>query len=80
MNTNVMFLVAAVVLSAVGALVVWLFSRPRRPKGSSVEQFSRHLDALSPERRGVRPPSAMPRHTMNGRDDDLRGRRTGTGA
>jgi hypothetical protein len=80
-NSNVLFLVAALVLSVLGATIVWLLSRPRRPKGSSVEQFNRHLRALSTERggpfhapSGVRPIDPSQHDPVP--DDD---RRAGTG-
>jgi hypothetical protein len=80
MNSNVLFLVAALVLSVLGAMVVWLLSRPRRPKGSSVDQFNRHLRALSTERGTFHAPSGVrpidPSQPDPVHDDD---RRAGTG-
>ena len=52
MTIPVLFLVGAVGLSVVLSVVVWLFSRPRKPKfGSTVETFSSDLSALAPSRR-----------------------------
>ena len=52
MTIPVLFLIGAVGLSVVLGLVVWLFSRPRKPKfGSTVDTFSSDLSALAPSRR-----------------------------
>ena len=52
MTIPVLFLIGAVGLSAILGIVVWLVSRPRKPKfGSTVETFSNDLSALAPSRR-----------------------------
>jgi len=49
MNTPVLFLLGAVALSALGGMAVWIASRPRPEKfGSSIDTFTRDLDALAP--------------------------------
>lgn len=49
MNEPVLFLLGAVALSALGGLIVWVLSRPRREKfGSTINSFSRDLNALAP--------------------------------
>ena len=49
MNTPVLFLLGALALSALGAMIVWAASRPRKERfGSSVQSFSQNLDALAP--------------------------------
>ena len=52
MTIPILFLLGAVGLSIFLGVVVWLFSRPRKPKfGSTVETFSSDLSALAPLRR-----------------------------
>ena len=49
MNEPVLFLLGAVALSALGGLIVWVLSRPRREKfGNTIDTFSRDLSALAP--------------------------------
>lgn len=49
MTTPILFLLGAVALSALGGLIVWIASRPRPERfGSTIETFSRDLDALAP--------------------------------
>ncbi len=51
MNTPILFLLGALALSMLGGMVVWLSSRPRKERfGSTIETFSRDLDALAPNR------------------------------
>jgi hypothetical protein len=57
----ILFLLIAVVISAVGMLIVWL--RNRKPSGwdTGITDFAREMDALAPEEqvepnRTVRPP------------------------
>jgi len=58
-TTPVLFLLGAVALSALGGMGVWIASRPRPEKfGSSIETFSRDLDALAPP--GTRPSPTRP--------------------
>ena len=53
MNEPVLFLLGAVALSALGGLIVWVLSRPRREKfGNTIDTFSRDLSALAPPGRG----------------------------
>jgi hypothetical protein len=52
--TNLLFLLAAVVVAAVGIAVLWAHSRSPRSMDSGVEGFNRQMDALSPRDR--RPP------------------------
>ena len=52
--SNLLFLVAAVVVAALGIAVLWARSRAPRSVDSGVEGFSRQMDALSP--RGERRP------------------------
>jgi hypothetical protein len=52
--SNLLFLVAAVVVAALGIAVLWARSRAPRSVDSGVEGFSRQMDALSPRDR--RPP------------------------
>lgn len=61
MSNPVLFLLGAVALSSLGAMVVWLLSRPRKERfGSSIDSFNRDLSALAPP--GSRPnPPASPR-------------------
>jgi len=49
--TSLLYLLIAVVLSALGSLILWL--RHRRPTSleSGIDSFSRELKALAPERR-----------------------------
>jgi hypothetical protein len=52
----VLFLLGAVTLSILGAMVVWLLSRPRKERfGESIHSFRQDLSALAP------PPPAPPR-------------------
>lgn len=59
---NLVYLLIAVGLSAVGLLALWLRSRPSpaSPR-SSVEQFNEKMRALSPESDETRRPSARER-------------------
>lgn len=49
--SGVAFLLMAVGLSLFGSLVIWLLSRKPTRWDSGIEDFSRHLHALSPENR-----------------------------
>lgn len=68
MNEPVLFLLGAVALSALGGLIVWVLSRPRREKfGNTIDTFNRDLSALAPpgrnqsrKRRQKRPSDAPP--------------------
>ncbi len=63
MSSPVLFLLGAVALSSLGAMVVWLLSRPRKERfGSSIDSFNRDLSALAPPgSRPTTPPAASPR-------------------
>jgi hypothetical protein len=59
--TAILFLLIAVVIAAVGMLIVWL--RNRKPTGwdTGIHDFAREMEALAPEddvqpNRTVRPP------------------------
>jgi hypothetical protein len=52
--SNLLFLVAAVAVAALGIAVLWARSRAPRSVDSGVEGFNRQMDALSP--RDKRPP------------------------
>lgn len=73
MNTPVLFLLGAVALSALGAMIVWAASRPRKERfGSSVQSFSQNLDALAPPGQQRRPNQQLrrPAQTANRRTVD----------
>jgi hypothetical protein len=48
--TNLLFLVAAVVVAAIGIAVLWVRSRAPRSVDSGVDGFARQMEALSPNR------------------------------
>ncbi len=49
MTVAVQFLIGAAALAALGALGVWIASRPRRERfGSTINSFSNDLNALAP--------------------------------
>ena len=54
--SNLLYLFAAFLISAVGCIVIWL--RHRRPSGleAGIEEFSRELRALAPEDQQRPPP------------------------
>ncbi len=52
--SNLLFLLAAVVVAALGIAVLWGRSRAPRSVDSGVEGFNRQMEALSPRDR--RPP------------------------
>jgi hypothetical protein len=52
--SNLLFLLAAVVVAALGIAVLWARSRAPRSVDSGVDGFNRQMDALSPRDR--RPP------------------------
>lgn len=56
MNTPVLFLVGALALAGLLAMLVWLASRPKRQRfGHSIDSFSRDLSALAPPNRRPSP-------------------------
>jgi hypothetical protein len=57
-SNSVLFLLAALVLSSVGTLGVWLHGRPRRPR-SSVDHYAHHLRAISMHDGLTEPPSGI---------------------
>jgi hypothetical protein len=48
--TNLLFLLAAIVVAAIGIGVLWMRSRSPRSVDSGVDGFARQMDALSPNR------------------------------
>jgi hypothetical protein len=56
--TNLAFLLVAVVLSAVGVLVLWLRNRPTSSPTASIDEFSEKMRALAPDDDGARPGDA----------------------
>lgn len=52
--SNLLFLVAAILVASVGIAILWARSRGPRSVDSGVEGFARQMDALSPRDR--RPP------------------------
>lgn len=49
--SNLIYLVAAVVLSLAGSLLLWLRHRKPTSLESGIDEFQRELRALAPERR-----------------------------
>ncbi len=49
--SNLLYVGAAVVLSAVGSFVLWARAHKPRSLESGIDEFNRELNALSPERR-----------------------------
>ncbi|HET7490141.1 MAG TPA: hypothetical protein VFJ85_19615 [Acidimicrobiales bacterium] len=49
--SNLLYLAVALVLSALGSLVLWLRHRRPRSMEYGVDEFQRELKALAPERR-----------------------------
>ncbi len=47
--TNLLFLLAAVVVAAIGIAILWARSRTPRSFDSGVDHFNRQMDALSPK-------------------------------
>ena len=47
--SNLIFLLAAVAVAALGILVLWARSRAPRSVDSGVDGFNRQMDALSPK-------------------------------
>ena len=61
MNEPMLFLLGAVALSALGGLIVWILSRPRRERfGSTIDTFSKDLSALAPPGASRKGSSAKP--------------------
>jgi hypothetical protein len=56
--TNLAFLLIAVVLSAVGVLVLWLRNRPTSSPTATIDEFSEKMRALAPDDDGSRPGEA----------------------
>lgn len=62
MNTPVLFLVGALALAGLMAMLVWLASRPKRERfGQSIDTFNRDLSALAPPDRRPSPRSGAHR-------------------
>jgi hypothetical protein len=49
--SNLLYLVIALALSAVGSLILWYRHRRPRSMEAGIDEFSRELKALAPERR-----------------------------
>ena len=72
----VVFLVAFLVLSLVGAFVLWLRERSPRSMEAHMKAFERELDALSPQT-PIGPSTRRRRPPQRSRDARTRGPRTG---
>ena len=48
--TNLLFLVLAFALAAVGIFVLWVRTRRPRSVGSGVDSFARQMKAIAPDR------------------------------
>ncbi len=57
--SGLIFLVAALAVSVIGSLVLWLHHRQPTSLYQGIEDFSREMDALAPERQT--PPAPSPR-------------------
>ena len=57
--SGLIFLVAALAVSVVGSIALWLHHRQPTSLYQGIEDFSREMDALAPEH--PLPPSASPR-------------------
>ncbi len=76
-----LFLVGALSLAALGALAVWIASRPRRERfGSTIDTFSRDLDALAPPGQNRQPPPAGRQPSHRGASSPTAHRRTAAAA
>ena len=53
--SNLLYLLVALGLSAVGSLILWLRTRRPRSLQSSIHEFQRELRALAPELGGGEP-------------------------
>lgn len=49
--SNLLYLVIALALSVIGSLILWYRHRRPRSMESGIDEFSRELKALAPERR-----------------------------
>lgn len=49
--SNLAFVVGAILLSALGTLIIWYQHRRPRSMQSGIEEFTRELKALAPDRR-----------------------------
>jgi hypothetical protein len=49
--SNLLYVGAAVVLSAVGSFIIWARAHKPRSLESGIDEFNRELRALSPDRR-----------------------------
>lgn len=54
--SNLVYLLVAVGLSAVGCFVLWYRHRKPRSLEASIDEFDRGLRALAPDTRGEGPP------------------------
>ena len=72
----VVFLVAFLVLSLIGAFVLWLRERAPRSMEAHIKAFERELDALSPQT-PIGQSSRRRRPPQRSRDARTRGPRTG---
>jgi hypothetical protein len=58
--TNLLFLLAALLVATIGIVILWVRSRSPRSVDSGVDTFARQMEALSP--RGPRPPQGRRPH------------------
>ena len=49
--SNLLYLLIALALSAIGSLILWYRHRRPRSMEAGIDEFSRELRALAPERR-----------------------------
>jgi len=64
--SNLLYLALAVVLSAVGVLVLWFRTRRPRSMNAHIEEFARELEALAPEPEPRRPSRESMRERQSG--------------
>ncbi len=55
--SGLIFLVAALAVSVIGSVVLWLHHRQPTSLYQGIDDFSREMDALAPERRATPDPS-----------------------
>jgi len=58
--TNLLFLLLAVAIAAVGILVLWMRTRGPRSVGSGVDSFARQMRAIAPDNPDDRSRSRRP--------------------
>lgn len=68
MTAPVLFLLGAVTLSLLGALVVWMLSRPKKERfGESIHSFRKDLHAIAPPRAPAPRSKPGPRPSATGK-------------